>query len=362
MTASHDEPRLPLVAIACQGGGSHAAFGAGVIHRLLEDHGRRFRLHALSGTSGGAVNAVLAWSGLIQDGADNGVAEAQRRLHGMWQDLGAASVPDMIRNWWGQLVLDLPFTWEVSPYVWDLGARDEMISRLRKWANLERLPQDQERLNQPVLFVGATDILNGVSVAIRGDGTVMTRTKQEVPVQAVPLAYDDVIASLAIPPLYKDVQRRGTAYWDGLFSINPPVHALTQICPCPDEIWVIQINPQRVSHAPAQMRDIVDRRNELGGNVSLNKELDMIETVNGMIAGGHLRGCDYRHITVRIVGLEEKAGSFDLSYASKFDRSPGFLRDLFDHGRSRASEFYDTTWSLCDNVRRRLAARTVPKC
>jgi NTE family protein len=33
----------PLVAIACQGGGSHAAFGAGVIDRLLEDHGRRFR-------------------------------------------------------------------------------------------------------------------------------------------------------------------------------------------------------------------------------------------------------------------------------------------------------------------------------
>jgi NTE family protein len=235
-----------------------------------------------------------------------------------------------------------------------------MISHLRKWADLERSPQDPERLNQPALFVGATDILNGVSVAIRGDGTVITRAK-EVPVKAEPFGYDDVIASLAIPPLYKDVQRRGTAYWDGLFSINPPIYALTQIKPCPDEIWVIQINPQRVSYAPAQMRDIVDRRNELGGNVSLNKELDMIETVNGMIADGHLRGGDYRHITVRIVGLEEKAGSLDLSYASKFDRSPGFLRDLFDHGRSRANEFYDTTWSLCDNVKRRLAARTVTR-
>ena len=176
MAARTNEPPPPLVAIACQGGGSHAAFGAGVIHRLLEDYGQRFRLQALSGTSGGAVNAVLTWSGLIHGGARKGVAEAQRRLHGMWEDLGAASIPDMIRNWWGQFVLDLPFTWEVSPYVWDLGAREEMISRLEKWANLEQLPQDPERLNQPALFVGATDILNGVSVAIRGDGTVITRT------------------------------------------------------------------------------------------------------------------------------------------------------------------------------------------
>src|SRR4051812_29222591 len=178
MAAPTNEPPPPLVAIACQGGGSHAAFGAGVIQRLLEDYDQRYRLHALSGTSGGAVNAVLAWSGLIHGGARNGVAEAQRRLQGMWDDLGAASIPDMMRNWWGQFLLDLPFTWEVSPYVWDLGAREDMISLLRKWINLEQLPQNPERLNQPFLFAGATDILNGVSVAIRGDGIAITRTKQ----------------------------------------------------------------------------------------------------------------------------------------------------------------------------------------
>ena len=115
MAAPGNEPPPPLVAIACQGGGSHAAFGAGVLHRLLEDYGRRYCLHALSGTSGGAVNAVLAWSGLIHGGAHKGAAEAQRRLQGMWEDLGAVSMPDMIRNWWGQFILDLPFTLKISP-------------------------------------------------------------------------------------------------------------------------------------------------------------------------------------------------------------------------------------------------------
>ncbi len=109
------------------------------------------------------------------------------------------------------------------------------------------------------------------------------------------------------------------------------------------------------------MRDIVDRRNELGGNVSLNKELDMFETINRLLADGHLQGGDYQHITVRVVGLEETAGGRDLTYASKFNRDPAFLRELFDHGRDRAGEFHGATWSRRDNVNRRLAALAVPR-
>jgi NTE family protein len=42
------------VAIACQGGGSHTAFAAGVLSVLLaKENGERFDLVALSGTSGG---------------------------------------------------------------------------------------------------------------------------------------------------------------------------------------------------------------------------------------------------------------------------------------------------------------------
>ena len=54
------------VAIACQGGGSHTAFTAGVLGRLLQpdvmaDH----EVVALRGTSGGAICALLAWSALV---------------------------------------------------------------------------------------------------------------------------------------------------------------------------------------------------------------------------------------------------------------------------------------------------------
>src|SRR4051794_37591907 len=353
------EPKPALVAIACQGGGSHAAFGAGVMHRLLEDHGSKFRLSALTGTSGGAINAVLAWSGLIQGGVENGPAEAQRRLRGLWDDLGASKPLDVARNWWGQFLLNLPYTWEVSPYAWDLGLRDEMVSRLQTWAKLEAMPRDPARLNEPFLFVGTTDILKGVSVAIRGDGEAVTRKSRKVDLEPQPFGYDDVIASLAIPPLYKDVRRRGTAFWDGLFSINPPINALTNLEPRSEEIWVIQINPQRSSRAPENMRDIIDRRNELSGNVSLNKELDMIETINSMLADERLTGTHYTPITVRMLGVEESAPDLDLTYASKFNRDPVFLRHLFDVGVTRAPEFCEPR-SLRDQFSLRLSRSQPP--
>lgn len=352
---SPNEP--PLVAIACQGGGSHAAFGAGVFHRLLEDLGEKFRLAAVSGTSGGAVNAALAWSGLIRGGEAGGVSQAQARLEGLWKELGAREFPDVLRNLWGQFYLGMPFTFEVSPYEWDLGAAREMRTLLEKWLKLEELPKDAEALNRPALFVGATDIRQGVSVAIGGDGRTVSRMKGvELPPE--PFGYEDVMASVAIPPLYKEVERRGTAFWDGLFSINPPINVLTNLEPRPDEIWVIQINPQVSMHKPIFMRDIADRRNELSGNVSMNKELDMIESVNAMISAGHLKGTHYRPITVRIVGIEEADPGLNL--ASKFDRDPALLGRLFELGRSRAPAFYEPNSdrdAVVDRLKRMASAR-----
>jgi predicted acylesterase/phospholipase RssA len=65
------------VAIACQGGGSHTAFTAGALKRLLADE--RYEVVALSGTSGGAICAVLAWYALLEN---NGAAARAAGLLG----------------------------------------------------------------------------------------------------------------------------------------------------------------------------------------------------------------------------------------------------------------------------------------
>ena len=46
------------IAIACQGGGSHTAFTAGVLKRILKEKKGKFEIVGLSGTSGGAIRGA----------------------------------------------------------------------------------------------------------------------------------------------------------------------------------------------------------------------------------------------------------------------------------------------------------------
>ena len=67
------------VAIACQGGGTHAAFTWGVLTQILEtkkrwdadrDAGDKFDIVAVSGTSAGALCALATWYGLVPNTGD----------------------------------------------------------------------------------------------------------------------------------------------------------------------------------------------------------------------------------------------------------------------------------------------------
>jgi NTE family protein len=73
------------LSLALQGGGSFGAFTWGVLDRLLEEPEIGF--DAVSGSSAGAVNAVLLASGL----ADGGRAEAKARLERFWRRMSAAA-------------------------------------------------------------------------------------------------------------------------------------------------------------------------------------------------------------------------------------------------------------------------------
>jgi NTE family protein len=89
------------VAIACQGGGSHTAFTAGVLKKLLMEkaEGKHdFEVVALSGTSGGAVCALLTWYGLLI----NDTNRAVELLDSFWRDNSASSLQDrLVRAWAG---------------------------------------------------------------------------------------------------------------------------------------------------------------------------------------------------------------------------------------------------------------------
>jgi len=67
------------VAIACQGGGSHTAFTAGVLQGLLTDLPDDVQVVALTGTSGGALCATLYLAMSLP------LSQLARRLEARWK-------------------------------------------------------------------------------------------------------------------------------------------------------------------------------------------------------------------------------------------------------------------------------------
>src|SRR5690348_8745634 len=77
------------IAIACQGGGSQCAFVAGALDALFaQGVHERFQIVGLSGTSGGAFTAALAWMGLLRH-AQGDRTQIGDSILACWADLTA---------------------------------------------------------------------------------------------------------------------------------------------------------------------------------------------------------------------------------------------------------------------------------
>ncbi len=328
------------VAIACQGGGSHTAFTAGVLRGMLRSERlqEQDEVVALSGTSGGAVCALLAWHNLL-DGDAAGAVEA---LDAFWRDNSANSTYEqMVNNWvlWASNLQNFVATPAVSPYYNPFAALglEEFRVMLERRVDFEKVVVQPEG-SYPALLVGAVDVLSGEFKAFH------SRRDR--------ISAKTILASAAIPTLFRSVRLDGGTYWDGLFSQNPPVKELTD--ERPDEIWVIQINPTENKREPKTVAEIADRRNELAGNLSLYQELAFIEKIDQMLQEGSLPpGGKYKQIVVRIIELSRSCLSRSLGTASKLNRDPGFIRDLISHGEARAGEFlaalaFEDAWKSRD--------------
>ena len=83
------------IALAFQGGGSHTAFTAGVVARLVARGAfDRHEIVAVSGTSGGAINALLTYAAL-REGSPDRVPE---RLEAFWEDNAARGPVERLGN------------------------------------------------------------------------------------------------------------------------------------------------------------------------------------------------------------------------------------------------------------------------
>lgn len=346
VTAAEPDGR-PRVAIACQGGGSHTAFTAGVLSRLLRpDVQQEVTVTGLSGTSGGAICALLAWSALVDDDP----AAAEGRLRAFWADNSARSPGEAFVNafvQWSAKAADYVAFPAVSPYR-NPGADAaekllrELIDQQVDVADLTRRVAARQAAGQtvPQLLLGAVDVLSGAFKAFDSrHGEISTHA---------------VLASAAIPTLFRAIDVQGRKYWDGLFSQNPPVRDLLD--EHPDEVWVVQINPSARDDEPQSVAAIADRRNELSGNLSLYQELAFIERIDRLVEQGVITDPRYKQMTVRVLEMARPPASRQRGYASKLDRSPAFLDELVRLGVRQAEDFllarrFERAWASGDTDR-----------
>lgn len=387
------------VAIACQGGGSHAAFTWGVLAELLQTKQKwdaeagnpaKFDITALSGTSAGALCALAAWYGLVPNTADpdcGTVEKAAERLNHLWTTFAATTPVEQAFNAAVNATLELKKKRFPLPTVDPnsvstelgllglslLGAREQY---LRFAALLDSLCPHFDHIDWHALAQSPLRMLAGAIEVYSGNFEVFDshKTLEELGLRATRAEREQYkvtrwrmrrslslkgvaasgtlpealpaqrIADLSFPTCNGATIRRDGFYWDGLYSQNPPVTLLLDEDlkeNKPDEIWVIRINPQEINKPLTSLEDIHDRENDLAGNLSLNAELDHILTMNAWIkkyGTSHPLLANRKIVHVRTIKMTS-ATSWGLHVSTKLNRSWSQMEALYREGRDVAQQW-----------------------
>jgi len=220
-----------LLNLALQGGGAHGAFTWGVLDALLEDG--RIAIDGLSGTSAGAMNAVVLAHGW-QAGGRDGARTALRRfwtalaetmpLEVTRQDIGGGvHLAPLVRLWmaWAHYVTPAQF----NPL--DVNPLRALLS--------EQVDFDRLRQRPPFrLFVAATDADSGRLRVFHGRE----------------LSVDALLASSCLPTVFHAPRIDGRTYWDGGYAGNPAVFPLLRAGRARDTLLVL-LSPLQWPAMPA---------------------------------------------------------------------------------------------------------------
>jgi NTE family protein len=277
--------------LALQGGGADGAFTWGVLDQLLEDG--RIDIEGMSGASAGAVNAVMLADGLTRGGPE----EARQRLADFWRAVSVdGHLGDLQRDvverlfpfvpreglWFGAMARKLSPS-DLNPL--NINPLKELIER---FVDFEATRRDHSL----ELFISATNVHTG-------ELRVFTRPE---------ITPEVVMASAALPLLFRPVEIDGVPYWDGGYSGNPVVVPFLRAT-ATEDVLIVQIIPRERRKVPTRTREIVNRVNEIGFNASLLSELRGVAFVNRLIDEGRLprglRRGEFRRLRLHRIVMED---------------------------------------------------------
>ena len=263
---------IKKISVALQGGGAHGAFTWGVLDYLLED--RRIEIEGLSGTSAGALNAVMVADGL----ARGGPSAARTRLAEFWRAVSIdGQLPLAERKIMEQLFSavssgELPMqvwfdAWarSFSPYDFNPLNINPLSGLLARFVDFEAV----RRYELLALYISATNVITG---RLR----IFPREK---------ISAEVVMASACLPAVFQAVTIDGVPYWDGGYIGNPVIFPLFHGT-AGEDVLIVQINPVERRELPTSAHDIADRVTEITFNASLLAEYRAIEFVSRLIDQG----------------------------------------------------------------------------
>ncbi len=342
------------IAIACQGGGSQTAFTAGVLQALFAARiETSHEILALTGTSGGAINAALAWYGLLQKAAGD-QTPVHQRIADFWQEIKAS---EPMEQWLDMISTQMlratgagylprmehspssPFSQMLQQTMGHFLPRDH-------YTNFKGLIEAHidfataARLNTPdstTLLMGAADVLQGKLKIFNSRQDAITA--------------ETIMASAAIPSVFPAVEIDGNYYWDGLFSSNPPLNPVLRTLHMgqgrfPEEIWIVMIDPLTYHKVPTSPDEILERRTQMTSNISLIQDLEKVALLwtianNDGYKPGYLEEMGFPHaqqLKIRFIKISDSIQS-SLDYSSKLSRSPQLIDRLMAEGKAQAKQF-----------------------
>ena len=321
--------------LALQGGGAHGAFTWGVLEQLLAQPDLSFT--AISGTSAGAMNAVV-----VAEGWRRGGAQGARDLLGeFWFGLAKHSGLDLLQPSLQQVVSHciqtLPHLF--SPY--DLNPLD--INPLRQLL-LQTVDFAGLRNDPPfALYIAATEVNSGRLRLFR----------------EYELDVDHLLASACLPSIHKAIEVDGVAYWDGGFSANPALFPLVFDNDCAD-LLLLMLQPLQRDRVPRSARTINNRIAEIGFQAPLLRELASLAAQQQRAAGRWICfTAEERALRLlRFHLLESDAFVASQERESKYDTRQAFLQQLRERGSRQAASWLDKHdralghYSSCDLARR----------
>ena len=309
--------------LALQGGGAHGAFTWGVLDCFLEQP--NLEIEAISGTSAGAMNAVVVAEGLMRDGR-NGAREGLRKF---WQTIGNVAqfspiqrgpIDRFLGNWGldfspAFVAFDLMNRLS-SPYDFNPLNINPLKAVIEDTVDFELV----RACDQLMVFVSATNVETG---------RVKVFDRRE-------LTADMVMASACLPFMFQAVEIDGVPYWDGGYMGNPVLYPFYYSSSC-DDIVVVQINPVERKGAPKTAREILDRVNEITFNGSFLRELRAIDFVGRLLENDKINNENYRNIRMHIVEAHEQLA--EMGASTKLNAEWEFLEHLHDIGRQAAQDW-----------------------